>query len=120
MHGLFLQKCLINAMTVNVPFLDGDVPPLPSYQVAYGVYRFAIECSHVNARNKCLTAKLLKKGYRYHKLRKAFSKFFRRHHKLVSKFNIGFRIKMSLSLFYIMAFWNQNFMVTLYTNSKRL
>ena len=31
--------------------------------------------SHVddfNTRNKCLTAKLLKQGYRYHKLRKAF------------------------------------------------
>ena len=26
-----------------------------------------------NTRNKCLTAKLLKQGYRYHKLRKAFS-----------------------------------------------
>ena len=42
-------------------------------------------CSHVedfNARNKCLTAKLLRQGYRYHKLRKAFSKFYRRHHEL--------------------------------------
>ena len=28
-----------------------------------------------NTRNKCLTAKLLKQGYRYHKLRKAFFKF---------------------------------------------
>ena len=26
----------------------------------------------LNARNECLTAKLLKEGYRYHKLRKAF------------------------------------------------
>ena len=40
------------------------------------------------ARNKCLTAKLLKQGYRYHKLRKAFSKFDRQHHELVSKFNV--------------------------------
>ena len=34
--------------------------------------RFARVCSHVddfNTRNKCLTAKLLKQGYRYHKLR---------------------------------------------------
>ena len=40
--------------------------------------RFARVCSHVddfNNRNKCLTALLLKQGYRYHKLRKAFSKF---------------------------------------------
>ena len=50
--------------------------------------RFAGVCSHVddfNTRNKCLTAKLLKQGYRYHKLRKAFSKFYRRHYELISK-----------------------------------
>ena len=48
-------------------------------------------CSHVddfNTRNKCLTAKLLKQGYRYHKLRKAFSKFYRRHYELISKFDV--------------------------------
>ena len=36
---------------------------------------FANVCSHIedfNARNKCLIAKLLKQGYRYHKLRKVF------------------------------------------------
>ena len=50
---------------------------------AYGVYisqriRFARVCNHVadfNARNKCLTAKLLQQVYRYHKLQKTFSKF---------------------------------------------
>ena len=50
--------------------------------------------SHVedfNARNKCLTAKLLKQGYRYHKLWKVFSKFYRRHYELISKFNVGFK-----------------------------
>ena len=48
--------------------------------------------SHVadfNARNKCLTAKLLQQGYRHYKLRKTFSKFYRRHYELVSKFNVG-------------------------------
>ena len=35
-----------------------------------------------------ITAKLLKQGYRYHKLRKAFSKFYRRHYELISKFNV--------------------------------
>ena len=62
---------------VNFPFLDGDVPR----RASYGVYisqliRFARVCNHFtnfNARNKCLTAKLLKLGYRYHKLRKTFS-----------------------------------------------
>ena len=33
-------------------------------------------------RNQILTAKLLKQGYRYHKLRKTFSKFYRRHYDL--------------------------------------
>ena len=38
-----------------------------------------------------LTAKLLSQGYRYHKLRKAFSKFYRRHFDIVSKYNVGFK-----------------------------
>ena len=56
--------------------------------------RFAGVCSHVevfNARNKCLTAKLLKQGYRYHKLRKVFFKFYRRHYALISKVNVGLK-----------------------------
>ena len=77
----------------NFPFLDGDVPR----RASYGVYisqliRFARVCNHVtdfNARNKCLTAKLLQQGYRYHKLRKTFSKFYRRHYELISKYNVG-------------------------------
>ena len=40
--------------------------------------------------NKSLTAKLLQQGYRYHKLRKTFSKFYRRH-ELVSKFSVGLK-----------------------------
>ena len=35
-----------------------------------------------------ITAKLPKQGYRCHKLRKAFSKLYRRHHELISKFNV--------------------------------
>ena len=38
-------------------------------------------------RNKVLTAKLLRQD-RYHKLRQAFSKFYRRHFHLVSKYNV--------------------------------
>ena len=77
---------------VNFPFLDGDVPR----RASHGVYisqliRFARVCNHVtdfNARNKCLTAKLLQQGYRYHKLRKTFSKFYRRHYELISNYNV--------------------------------
>ena len=72
---------------VNFPFLDGDVP----HSTSYGVYisqliQFARVSSHVadfNAR--------LQQGYWYHKLRKTFSKFYRRHYELVSKFNVGLK-----------------------------
>ena len=60
---------------VNFPFLDGDVPRRPSYgEYISQLIRFARASPHVtdfNNRNKFLTAKLLKQGYRYHKLRKA-------------------------------------------------
>ena len=48
-------------------------------------------CSNVddfNNRNIFLTAKLLKQGYRYHKIRKAFSKFYHRRTELIVKYNI--------------------------------
>ena len=77
---------------VNFPFLDGDVPRRASYGVYFSqLIRLARVCNHVadfNARNKCLTAKLLQQSYRYHKLRKTFSKFYRRHYVLISKFNV--------------------------------
>ena len=71
----------------NFPFLDDDVPCRPFYGVYISqLIRFAQVCGHVddfNTRNKYLTAKLLKQGYRYHKLRKACSKFYRRHYELI-------------------------------------
>ena len=61
---------------VNFQYLDGDVPRSPSYSVYISQFiRFARVCSNVddfNYRNLFLTAKLLKQGYRYHKIRKAF------------------------------------------------
>ena len=80
---------------VNFPFLDGDVPRSTSYGVYISqLIRFARVSSHVddfNTRNKVLPAKLLRQGYRYHKIRKAFSKFYRRHFDIVSKYNIGLK-----------------------------
>ena len=63
--------------TVNFPFLDGDVPRSTSY----GVYisqlilfdRASSYITDFNTRNKLLTQKLLKQGYRYLKLCKNFS-----------------------------------------------
>ena len=80
---------------VNFPFLDGDVPRRTSYGVDISqLIHFARASSNVsdfNCRNKALTAKLLKQDYRYHKLRKAFSKFYRRHSELVEKYNVSLR-----------------------------
>ena len=73
--------------------MDGDVPRSTSYGVYISqLIRFARVSCHVadfNARNKSLTAKLIQQGYRYLKLGKTFSKFYRRHYELVSKFNVG-------------------------------
>ena len=92
---LFHKRSDFDFDIVNFPFLDGDVPRHPSYGVYISqLIRFVRVCSHVedfNARNKCLPAKLLKQGYRDHKLRKAFSKFYRRHYELISKFNVGLK-----------------------------
>ena len=107
-QDLFLLKCMINVTIlyfdiVNFPFLDEDIPRAPSYGVYISqLIRFARVSNHVadiNTRNKILTAKLLKQGYRYHKLRKIFSKFYKRHYDLVSNFNVGLKslLKQGLS-----------------------
>ena len=78
---------------INFPFLEGD----DSLSTSYGVYisqliRFARASSYVpdfNTRNKLLTQKLLKQGYRYHKLHKTFLKFYRQYYDLISKFQVG-------------------------------
>ena len=95
---------------VNFPFLDGDIPRSASYgDYISQLIRFARVSSHVDdfyTRNKVLTAKLPKQGYRYHKLQKAFSKFYRRHFDIVSKYNVG------LKHFFCKALQNLNFMAT--------
>ena len=76
---------------MNFPFLDGAVPRSASYGVYISqLIRFA-RVDDFNTRNKVLTAKLLRQGYRYHKLRKAFSKFYRRHFDIVPKYNVGLK-----------------------------
>ena len=80
---------------VNFPFLDGIVPR----RTSCGLYisqliRFARASSNLNDfnyRNKALTAKLLRQGYRYFKLRKAFSKFYRRHSSLLEKYSVSLK-----------------------------
>ena len=94
----------------NFPFLDGDV----LCAISCGVYhshliRFARASSHVadfNSRNELLTQKLLKQGYRYHKLRKTFSKFYTRY------YDGYLNSKLDLNLASAKDFWNLNSMVT--------
>ena len=66
---------------VNFSFLDDDVPRSTSYGVYISqLIRLARVFSHVddfNTRNNVFTAKLLRQGYRNHKIHKAFSKFYR-------------------------------------------
>ena len=81
-----------NFEIVNFPFLGGDVPRSPSY----GVYvsQLARVCSYVddfNNKNLFLTAKLLKQGYRYNKIRKTFPKFYHGHSELIVRYNIGLK-----------------------------
>ena len=73
---------------MNFPFLD------VMFLVRHPqLIRFSRVSSHVDyfiTRNKAFIAKLLKQGIcRYHNFRKAFSKFYRRHFDLVSKYNAG-------------------------------
>ena len=80
---------------VNFPFFDGDVPR----RTSYGVYisqlirfvRASSNLSDFNCRNKALTVKLLRQGYRYFKLREAFSKFYRRLSALVEKYSVSLK-----------------------------
>ena len=98
---LFLPEIMISFRhdfdfeIVNFPFLDGDVP----HSTSYGVYisqliRLTRASSYINdfnTRNKLLTQKLLKQDYWYHKLRKTFSKFYRRYYDLISTIQVGFK-----------------------------
>ena len=91
----FIQYIFITYSYDDFIFLDGDVPRSTSYGVYISqLIRFARASSYVadfNTRNKLLTQKLLKQGYRYHKLRKTFSKFYRRYYDLISKFQVGLK-----------------------------
>ena len=102
---------------VNFPCLYIDVSRSTSYGVCISeLIPFARVSSHVDdfyTRNKVFTGKLLRQGYRYHKLRKVFSKCYRRHFDLVSKYNYGLKTLLCK------AFLNLNFMATWCINSKK-
>ena len=57
----------------------------PSYRNLFALREYVDD---FNNRKKVLTSKLLKHGYRYHKLRKAFSKFYYSKFELIVKYTI--------------------------------
>ena len=91
-----LNLCISNG-TVSTQIYDkrGDF----DFDIVNGVYisqliRFARASSNLsdfNYSNKALTAKLLRQGYRYFKLHKAFSKFYRRDSTLVEKYSVSLK-----------------------------
>ena len=69
------------------------------------IYNVSGKRNRANGKQKCSdvikigkSAKLLQQGYRYHKLRKTFSKFYRRHYELISKYNVGLKTLLSEGL----------------------
>ena len=92
---IYDKRDVFNFEIVYFPFLDDDVPRSTSYRVYISQpIRFARASSYFadfNTRNKLLTQKLLKQGYQYYKLRKTFSKFYRRYYDFISKFQVGLK-----------------------------
>ena len=78
---LLISRSLM-AMSLNVPLM---------VYIYLNLFALPEHVSDFNNRNKFLTAKLLKQGYRYHKLRKAFSKFYRGHFELVEKYHVSLK-----------------------------
>lgn len=80
---------------VNYPNLSGDVPRATSYGVYISqLIRYARACSSVEDfcdRNRVITEKLLKQGYRFDKLRKTFSKFYHRNLTLINKYKCNLK-----------------------------
>ena len=70
-NGFVSSKIYDKRDDFDFPLFYGDVQRRPSYGVYISqLIRFAQVCSHVddfNTRKTCLTAKLIKQGYRYHK-----------------------------------------------------
>ena len=75
---------------VNFPWLDGDVPRLPSYGIYISqLIRYARACTDIldfHSRNLQITKKLLGQGFRFHKLVKTFWKFYKNYSQLLLKF----------------------------------
>ena len=87
------QADIIEAFNSTSRYLD-DLLNIENIRFA----RASSNLNDFNHRNKALTAKLLRQGYRYFKLRKAFSKFYRRHSVLLEKYSVSLKTLMQQSI----------------------
>ena len=84
-----------NFKIVNFPFLCSNIPSRP----AYGVYisqlvrigRICSDYSSFASRHYKLTERLVRQGFRYSDLCKAFHKFAKRHGHILNKYNFSIR-----------------------------
>ena len=84
-----LQLNRANSSDTEAPFLDLNLC-ISNGTVSTKIYDKRDDFDF-NYRNKALTAKLLRQGYRYFKLRRAFSQFYRRHSTLLEKYSISLK-----------------------------
>ena len=85
--------CVLMSRPISLELVlspDFWISNIPRYfSFASQLVRFARCCASVldfHSKNLQITSKLLTQGYRYHKLRKTFGKFFRSYYELLSKF----------------------------------
>ena len=79
--------CLQNSPKRNILFVDGYSSTREHSNSSVSRFKYR----PVFLGNKALTAKLLRQGYRYFKLRKAFSKSYRRHSALLEKYRVSLK-----------------------------
>ncbi|MDA3086495.1 hypothetical protein OFO27_08180, partial [Campylobacter sp. CS_ED1] len=91
-----------NFQIVNYPNLSGNIPSSPSYGVYISqLIRFCRCCSNVedfHKRNLFITKKLLQQGYRFHKLRHSFKKFFNRYSEFLRKYKCSLKTFLTLGI----------------------
>ena len=84
-----------NFRIVNFPYMNSNIPIKP----AYGIYisqlvrigRICEEYSAFMDRNRMITDRLIKQGFRYSKLCKTFKKFSRNHRTIFNRYGVSVR-----------------------------
>ena len=88
---------------VNFPHLDSNIPLNP----AYGVYdlqlvRYARACTHYKdflSRHRVLVLKLTEQGYQKEFLKRNFKKFFEKHKRLITKYEVDVAVHIKEGIF---------------------